>query len=224
LHQGNFNEADKKLQNILSLKSEHPRMLRTAGRISSWFGRYQQGIELCKRAVELDPLQVRSYSFLRDAYLANGQFREAEIASRTASELTKPPTMIIRELILNRKLDEAMSLINSLSDEDYKNFCYTLLYFAKGQKGKSDEYLQKFNSDFKKSPYPLAQLYAFRNEINEAFHYLEMGIPKENMFLAFKYMQRGFSGYAELKADPFFIPLRKEVRFRELTRKLNFPE
>ncbi len=224
LFQGKFNEADKRLQYILSLKSEHSRMLRTAGRISSWFGRYQQGIELCKRAMELDPLQVYAYYLLRDAYLANGQFREAEVAARAASELTKEPTMIIRELILNSKLDEALSLINRLTDEDYKDYCYTLLYHAKGQKIKSDEYLQKFKTEFKKSPYQLAQLYAFRNEINEAFQYLEMGIPKENFFFAFKYMTRRFGGYAQLKADPFFIPLRGDVRFKELTRKLNFPE
>ncbi|MBK5278907.1 MAG: hypothetical protein JJE09_08600 [Bacteroidia bacterium] len=223
LFQGKFNEADKRLQNILSLKSEHSRMLRTAGRISSWFGRYRQGIELCKRAVELDPLQVYAYYFLRDAYLANGQFREAEIASRTASEITKQPTLIIRELILNAKLDEAVSLINSITDKNYKNFWYTLFYHAKGQKIKSDEYLQKCKTEFKKLPYELAQLHAFRNEINEAFHYLEMGISKQNVFISVNTLGK-FGGYAFLKADPFFIPLREDVRFKELTRKLNFPE
>jgi len=53
----NFVQAEKEFRIALSLGSNHPRVLRNAGRALSCLGLYQEGLELCKKAVYLDPLQ-----------------------------------------------------------------------------------------------------------------------------------------------------------------------
>jgi hypothetical protein len=89
---------------------------------------------------------------------------------------------------------------------------YPLAYHALGRKKESDvalsEFIAKYHAD---AAYQIAAVYAFRNQSDEAFEWLERA-----------YAQRD-GGLIETKMDPLLKNLRKDPRYIALLKKLNLP-
>jgi TolB-like protein/Tfp pilus assembly protein PilF len=211
-HLGNnakFREADQVLQYALSLRLEVPRLLRQEGQCMFRLGRYDKAIDLCKRAVELDPLQAYSYSILGDAYMAKGQFDEAAKSHQRTYEINRVPLRYAKSLIHASQFAEAEKLIPEIWDGSVKTHLYAMLYFSNGQKAKADQYLEQCKR--LGISLELAGLYAYRGERDLAFRVLEQVYAKDvtDLYL--------------IKAEPLLIPLREDKRFVELVRKMGFP-
>jgi tetratricopeptide (TPR) repeat protein len=172
-------------------------------------GRYDKAIDLCKRAVELDPLQAYSYSILGDAYMAKGQFDEAAKSHQRTYEINRVPLRYAKSLIHASQFAEAEKLIPEIWDGSVKTHLYAMLYFSNGQKAKADQYLEQCKR--LGISLELAGLYAYRGERDLAFRVLEQVYAKDvtDLYL--------------IKAEPLLIPLREDKRFVELVRKMGFP-
>ncbi len=205
-----FKDAYQLLLKSVALKQEVPRLLRQQGQCFVRLGLYEDGINYCKRALALDPLQAYSHSILADAYSAQGNLAEAETEYRRAFEITKNPERLIYMLILKKNLTEIDNLIAFENTSSVKDFIYALKYSVDGNRRKSNEYIEKVKANGE--TFTLAEIYAFLGEKEQAFRWLEKAVEERDRALA------------SIKASPFLIALRDDPRFNEICKKLNCPE
>jgi hypothetical protein len=91
-------------------------------------------------------------------------------------------------------------------------FLYPIAYYALGRKKESDAALNGLIAKYHAgSAYQVAEIYAFRNQPDEAFHWLDRA-----------YAQRD-SGLIKTKVDPLLKSLRKDPRYAAFLKKLNLP-
>jgi tetratricopeptide (TPR) repeat protein len=205
-----FKEAYQLLLKSLPLKLEVPRLLRQQGQCFFRLGRYDEAIDHCKRALELDPLQAYSHSILGDALFANGNVAEAEAVYRRAFEINKDPYQLLEVFLAQGKLKEFDQLIERLENARDKALLYAMRYHLDGQKEKSLEFVDKVKAS--DQPYSLAKLHAFMGNKNEAFKWLNIASKNRDL------------GLVTLKSSPYFISLREDQRFLALVKELDYPE
>jgi TolB-like protein/Tfp pilus assembly protein PilF len=205
-----FKEAHQLLLKSVALKLEVPRLLRQQGQCFYRLGFYAQGIDYCKRALALDPLQAYSHSILGEALAADGHLAEAEAAYRRSFEVNKNPEALIYVLLLQRKLTEIDKLIALEDDPADKDFIYALKYSIEGDSKKSEEFIERVKAN--RNALTLANMYAFLGEKETAFEWLEKAVDERR------------AGLVYFKVSPFLISLRKDERYKSLSSKLNFPE
>ena len=105
-----------------------------------------------------------------------------------------------------------MPEIELVRDDSVRAFLYPIVYYAFGRKKESDaaliEYVAKYHAN---GAYQIAQVYAFRNQSDEAFEWLERA-----------YTQRD-GGLIETKVEPLLKNLNGDPRFAAFLKKLNLP-
>jgi len=91
-------------------------------------------------------------------------------------------------------------------------FLYPIAYYALGREKESDaalsELIAKYHAD---SAYQIAEVYAFRNQSDEAFEWLDRA-----------YAQRD-GGLIFTKVDPLLKSLHNHPRFAAFLKNLNLP-
>ena len=91
-------------------------------------------------------------------------------------------------------------------------FLYSIAYYALGRDKESDAALSEVIAKYHASDaYGVAEAYAFRNQPDEAFEWLDRA-----------YAQRD-GGLIATKVDPLLKNLHKDPRFAAFLKKLNFP-
>ncbi len=104
-------------------------------------------------------------------------------------------------------------MFEQLDDEDDREFGKATAYFALGRKADSDAALAILETRFAGAePYAIAQVHAYRGEIDEAFS--GSIVPTGN----------GDDGVNFAKTDWFLTKLRGDPRYREFLRRMNLPE
>jgi TolB-like protein/tetratricopeptide (TPR) repeat protein len=205
-----FNEAHQFLMKSLPLKLEVPRLLRQQGQCYARLGHYDEAINFCRRALELDPLQAYSYTILGEALMANGNFGEAETAFRRSFEINRNPFLLLKLLLTQGNLKEFDQLMELLDNEQEKDFLYAMRYHLDGQKEKSLEFVEKLKAIGQLLN--IAEVYAFMGNKDEAFHWLQKATQERDPDLV------------ALKSSPYFISLRGDERFHALVKELDYPE
>jgi hypothetical protein len=91
-------------------------------------------------------------------------------------------------------------------------YLYPIAYYALGQKKELDAALSELVAKHHASgAYQIAEVYAFRNQSDEAFEWLDRA-----------YAQRD-SGLIGTKVDPLLKSLHKDLRYDAFLKKLNLP-
>jgi tetratricopeptide (TPR) repeat protein len=88
----------------------------------------------------------------------------------------------------------------------------TLAYHALGKKKEAnaalEDYIKNYQND---AAFQIAEIYAFRNEADKAFEWLERA-----------YKQRD-GGLSEMKGDPLLRNIEKDPRYRPFLQKMKLP-
>ena len=101
---------------------------------------------------------------------------------------------------------------SDVRDEPQRAFLYAIAYYALGRKQESDAALSELIAKYHASnPYRIAEVYAFRNQSDEAFEWLDRAYGQRN------------AGLIVTKVDPLLKSLRHDPRYAALLKKLNFP-
>ncbi len=205
-----FKEAYQFLLKSLPLKLEVPRLLRQQGQCYFRLGYYDEAINICRKALELDPLQAYSHSILGDALTANGNFADAEAVYQRSFEINKDPYQLLEVFLAQGKLKEFDQLIELLENAQGKDFLYAMRYHLDGQKEKSLKFVEKVKAI---GPFfNIAKMYAFMGNKDEAFNWLQKATQKRDPEVE------------SLKSSHYFIALRGDERFRAMVKELDYPE
>ncbi|HSE34017.1 MAG TPA: protein kinase [Pyrinomonadaceae bacterium] len=185
--------------------------------------RFDEAISEVKRALELEPLSIPMGANLAGVYI---YARKNDLALEQAKKIfalepnhVTAQIWLARALCANGRYAEAIALYESkiAADSSTQDLSQVLGYaYAKtGRKSEALEVIRKLDELNKKQyveRYSVGVIYAALGEKDKAFAELEKA-----------YTDRDW-GIARLSVDPFLDPLRDDPRFKDLVRRMKFPE
>jgi TolB-like protein/DNA-binding winged helix-turn-helix (wHTH) protein/Tfp pilus assembly protein PilF len=208
--------ADASFQRAVALNPESPEVVRAATGSAAMLGRFDEALPLKHRAVDLDPLNADSWEQLAETEFFMGQLDEAVADFKKALELNRDVVaahMTLSEIYMMRgRPHDALSEIELIRDDSDRAFLYPIVYYALGREKESvaalSEYVAKYHAS---GAYQIAQVYAFRNQSDEAFEWLDRAYTQHDGGLIFT------------KVDPLLKSLHKDPRFAAFLKKVNLP-
>ena len=185
-------------------------------------GRFDEGIEQAKKAVELDPLTYMNYHVLAWAYYFARRFDEAVLQAEKT--IKKFPLIGLGKFNLNwylrhlGKTEDALAASEDALELSGKSL-FVLLGHAQtlasaGKNEETETALQEIFEQGKRqylSFYQLALVYVYQNKKQKALDALEHAFDDREGWLIW------------LKTEPALDPLRREARFQNLLEKINPP-
>jgi serine/threonine-protein kinase len=185
-------------------------------------GRTDEAIEQCKRTLALDPLWVVSHQYLQWALYAAGRYLESLEAGQRALEIAPNYVLALNvnafNLVELGRLDEAEHTLEhalTLSPDDLLALCsLTVVSSRLGRRGEALEHLRRLDTRARhvgSSPVFVAMAYAAANLFDEAFEWLQRGLDERDQ------------AFVSIPVQGWFDPMRRDPRFQDVLRALNFP-
>src|SRR6266436_3269639 len=198
--------ADASFQRAIVLEPENPEGVRLAAFSAGFLGRFDEALKLGRRAVDLDPLNADSWEELGEIEFLAGRLDEATATSKKALEL-KPdvwpgPIQLSQIYVQQGRPKDALPEIERVRYEPSRAFLYAITYHALGREKESEaalsELIEKYHTSM---ACQIAQVYAFRNQSEEAFGWLDRAHAQRD------------GGLIGTKVDPLLKSLHKDPRF-----------
>ena len=208
--------ADASTQRAMALEPGNPENVRSAAFSAEMLGRFDEALQLGRRAVDLDPLNPASWSTLGEIKYFDGQLAGAEADVRKSLELSPDafpgPILLNRICVMQGRPQDALLEIERVRIDTARAWLYALTYGALGRKKQSDAALQELISKYgTHAAYQIAEVYAFRNQTDEAFEWLDRAYAERD------------SGLIYTKVDPELKSLHNDPRYAALLKKLHLP-
>jgi TolB-like protein/DNA-binding winged helix-turn-helix (wHTH) protein/Flp pilus assembly protein TadD len=209
--------ADACLQRAIALDPGNPENLGSAAFSAAMLGRFDQALPLARRAVDLDPLNELSWENLGQIRFSMGQLDEPVADIKKALELRSDDwnghLFLSQIYIIQGRPQEALPEIERVQDlGDVRLYLYALAYHALGRKKEADTVLSELIAKYQAiDAYQIAEVYAFRNQSDEAFEWLDRAYAKHD------------DGLIETKIDPLLKTLHNDPRYAAFLKKLNLP-
>jgi TolB-like protein/DNA-binding winged helix-turn-helix (wHTH) protein len=207
--------ADASFQRAIAVEPENLESVRLAATSAALRGRFDEALRLDRRAVELDPLSGDSWERLAETEFFMAQLDDAATHAQKALELSPdvyPGRILLSEIyVIQGRPQNALTEIESAHYEPLRAFPQAIAYYALRREKESDAALSELIAN-PANAYQIAEVYAFRNQSDKAFEWLDRA-----------YVQRSGS-LIGMKVDPLMKSLRRDPRFAAFLRKLNLPD
>ena len=211
-----FRSASQHLQQALALHPGDARVLWIAGELKRMFGRMDEAIELQRQSIAVDPLRPDPYYRLgRTLYEAH---RLDEAADSFAMALSLGPGWVSVHYRLGRvrlAQGDAPAALAEMEQETsiyYRPIGMAIVQHALGDTAASDAALQELiKCCAAEAGFQVAEIYAFRGEIDKAFDWLEN---------AYDNRDTGMNG---MLVNPLFVNLHNDPRWEPLLDKMGLP-
>jgi len=200
----------------VTLDPGNPEVVRTAAGSAAMLGRFDEGLQLNRQAVDLDPLNADSWESFAEIEFFMGHLDQATADCKKAIELNPDVvaahTVLSQIYVMQGRPHDALAEIELVRSDAERGQLYAIAYYALGRKKESDAALSEFITKYHTSgAYQIAEVYAFRNQPDEAFEWLNRA-----------YAQRD-SGLVITKVEPTLKSLHNDPRFSLFLKKLNLP-
>ena len=208
--------ADAAYKRALELEPAYADIVRDSAQLAATLGRFDEAISLAQRAIKIDPLSATAYYRLALYSYYAGRWQEAEQACRKALVLN-PERPGVQSLLgsihfMQSKPEEALAEMQKESDPGWRVQGLALAYHAAGKKKEADaalaEYIKEFQND---GAFQIAEIYAYRGEINKAFEWLERAYKLRDV------------GLSQMKGDPVLRNIEKDPRYSAFLQKMKLP-
>jgi DNA-binding winged helix-turn-helix (wHTH) protein/TolB-like protein/Tfp pilus assembly protein PilF len=208
--------SDASIQRANALEPGNPEIVRSAAANAAFLGRFDEALPLAHQAVDLDPLNAGSWQQLGEIDTFAGNLDQAEADCKRAQELRpdhyRSHTFLTYIYLMQGRPQDALAEIKRIDSVHIQTFLYAITYHALGREKESDAALRQFIAKYKATDsYLIAQIYAFRNQSDESFAWLNRAYATRNEGLVFT------------KVEPLLKNLHSDPRFPALLKKLNFP-
>jgi len=144
------------------------------------FGRFEQSLRLSKLAIELDPLNPETHLNYGKILFWVGHLDKAGNVLKRALELSPDITgahlNLSWVLLFQGKLDEALAETKLEKLDGQRNCGLAIACHALGRKHESDSALDDLIANGEHWGFQIAGVYAFRDEHNKAFEWLERSV------------------------------------------------
>jgi TolB-like protein/cytochrome c-type biogenesis protein CcmH/NrfG len=210
-----FAGADVAIARALALDPANIYVLSSACAIERTRGRFRASAAACQKGIDLDPLTVGARNQLGWTLLAMNDLKRARAVNARTLEIS-PGAQAARQIrcqldLLERRWTEAEDHCLSEENRTEAMFYRAALRSVRGTRTEADAALAELMAGGGgKSPFLMAELYAWRGEVDQAFQWLERAADERD-------------GISDLKSDVFLRPLRGTPRFVALLKKLKLP-
>ena len=209
-----FQSALTKIEQALKLEPDNPYVLRNAGRFYTLIGRKDESIKLCKKAMEIDPIQTTSMHYLLRAYYYAEYFKEAYYLNKKYNmfPVLNLDLVIVDLVIQMNNQEDARKIIEDFPENPFHLYGKTIINFKSGNKKESNELLNQFIKKYPEEEYVIAVACARMDMNDKAIDWLEK---------SYKSRSRGLT---YMNVEPAFKELRNDVRFQKLLQQMNYPK
>jgi TolB-like protein/DNA-binding winged helix-turn-helix (wHTH) protein len=206
--------ADASVRRALALEPGNPEYLDQAAISAAMFSRSDEALALARRAVELDPLNPGSWSGLGGIKYYEGQLAAAEADVKKSLELSPDvwpgPLLLSQIYVMEGRPQDALPEIERVRSDWGRTWLHAVTYAAQGREKESDAALKELIAKHYAASL-VAQVYAFRNQRDEAFEWLDRACAQHE----------GNVAYTNL--DPMLKNLRSDPRYAAFLKKHNLP-
>ena len=208
--------ANASFQRAVALEPGNPEHVGLAALPAAEFGHFDVALQLNRKAIDLDPLNAGSWASLASTEYIMGQLDQYVADSKKALEVNPDDAnsliLLSRIYLMQGRPQNALREIERVPYPPNRAQLYALAYYALGQKQDSDAALRELMTKYHASnAFEIATIYAFRNQTDEAFEWLDRA-----------YAQRDPSLMA-IKLEPLLKSLHNDPRYAALLKKLNLP-
>jgi tetratricopeptide (TPR) repeat protein len=205
--------SEDSLKRALELAPGMADAMASLGILKRYVGDIDEAIELDRRAVALDPLNLPGYHALGLALIYAGRLDEADEVYRHL--LTLNPEFAAanlarsRVMLLQGRPDEALTIAEREAEPFWREFGVLSALCVLGRSGEVEgrllDFVERNQND---GAYQIAQIYGFRADRDKVFEWLERA-----------YKQRD-GGLPEMLLDPYLRTFSDDPRWTELLRKV----
>ncbi len=212
-----WGQAEASLQRALVLEPNNVYVIGMSATVAQTVGHAEQALALSRKAVALDPLAFGPAYSLAKSLLQTGRWTEMEqhaqrmIAVNSAGRYGY--VFLTFAHLLQGHVEAAAKALEPMKGDLFQLACVAMVRHAQGRSADSDAALREMETKFAESgAYQIAEAYAFRNQPDRAFEWLERGYRDRDAGLT-------WAGY-----DPILKNLRADPRWPALLQKMNLPD
>jgi TolB-like protein len=213
--QWDFVGADQSMKRALELAPRTSFLLSYAAGFASSMGRFDEAIALQKQSLEGDPLSLTDLYNLAGRYLAAGRASEAEATIRKYIELNPEGygahAQLADALVLQGRFAEALAEYDKEADPSGRLAGRAVAQYSLGDRAASDTALQELVSKYGDQAKMIADVHAYRGEIDQAFVWLNRAYDRHDSDLVY------------LKPAYFLKALHGDPRWATLLKKVGLP-
>ena len=207
--------ADAAYHRALELEPDNANAIRGKAALASTLGRFEEAIKLDEQAVRVDPLRISAYNNSGLDFYYAGRLQEAEKAYRKVWEMNSDYPGVHESLgfisLAQSKNQEALAEMLKEQEPIWRAQGLSLAYYAVRDKQKADAALNELLQNHKDDPFTIAEVYAYRGEIDKAFEWLERAYTTRDV------------GLSNMKGDPLLRNLEHDPRYTSFLRKMKLP-
>ena len=204
--------ADQQFRMALELEPGNSDTYRNLGQLEWFLGRYEMSVGYLQKAIVLNPLSFPTINALSNVLLSMSRYEEAIHILKNAVELnpTIANTNLAFAYLVSHNPQQTRKQLELLPSGFPKTYYSAIANYELGQKNELNEVLNKSLIDSATVSIRIAQIYAFMNQKDKAFEWLEKAYKaKYQMWV--------------LKSDYFLANLRGDPRYENLLRRMNLP-
>lgn len=214
-----FDKAKGKIESLISKDNLSIQHLTAAGVNLGRLGSLSKGIEICEKAMELDPLYVFNFYNLSELYYLQEKYNQSITVIQKAI-IAYPETeqeflvQLSHCYLLLGKIKKAKDFALTIEDDMWKYRALTLAEYGLGNTKISDSLLIEYIKTYgEEDAYYIAACYNFKRVPDEAFKWLNRSID-----------QKELQSLNVIMFDPLFKNLHLDPRWKPLLKRLGFPE
>ena len=219
VQQGSFNiaAASAEYSRAVALAPGDALLVSAYSLFVSQIGNQAESLRLAQKALELDPLNKISYENWVGALYDARRYEEAvlfaEETKRKSPDLYDDPLVLGHCLVMLGKLQQAKDQYAILGADRWERLTGEAVILARsGDRAGAEQNIKRMQSIYgDAASYQYAQIYANLGDKDRALASLEHAWSVRD------------PGLFNIRVDPFLDPLRKNVRFQAIVRRMNFP-
>ncbi|HSC09346.1 MAG TPA: hypothetical protein VLC97_00100 [Rhodanobacteraceae bacterium] len=202
----------------LTLEPGNSEIIRYASRLAISLNRMDLAIALGQRFAELDPTNATGLGTLCRAYLHAGRYDEAIDCHRKTIALSPRIIAVHQYLVMALLMKDSHANAQAALDaaqaepaESYRLYALALAHFALGNRAASDAALEEAARKYERdSSYNIAYVYAWRNEADLAFLWLDKAALYND------------TGLTDLAVSPLFKSIHDDPRWAAYLAKVGY--
>src|SRR6266581_63016 len=213
----NWSAATQTVSKAMALAPADPNVLIAAANLETALGNTDRAIEIYRKAVELDPVNAQSRSFLAFGLANTKRFTEAHAEYARVIELNPSAPWAHAGLglayLLQNKFEEAANEAQADAGEWARLLIVSCARWAEKRVPESDAALTELTkNDAETAAYQIADVYAYRGDKDKAFEWLERARRQRD------------PGLASLRKDPLLPNLHDDPRWNAFLRTMGLAD